>query len=209
MKIKIKDTDKVPVWGLPEAGLHLSFENNGPLPITLSKLAPLHRKIIYLNIASGILEADDIRELEQFVFQKPSGTRMEEDLSIIKKGRKSVDMVAKAGKLKKLLSNSVSTLRRLLPEYGMEDLDVLLNLEKNSKNRKTVIKLIDTLKDKIIEGQDKSVAASVGRSAGDIPTQSWRSDLKGVEKVFENNLDDIEESEEEDIIIHIGDEDSS
>lgn len=211
MKINIKDTDKVPVWGIPEAKLHLSFENNGPIPITPSTLSPFHRKVIYMNIMTGILEADDTKELERFLFQKPAAEKknIQDNLTIVKNGKQSVDMVQRAGHLKKLLNNSVASLRRLLPDCEPDDLNILLNLEKNAKNRKGVIKLIETLKEKIIAKKDSEVASSVGREAGNITTSSWRIDpivVSGTSRLFAGQLTDIEESEEDDIIIHTGDD---
>jgi len=214
MQIKIKDTNRNPMWALQETSLHLSFENNEWLNVDLSNLTRTHLETLWLNIANGILNVENIEELENVLFPKKTIV-LEKDSSVdipsvLKGDKQAVELVEKAKKIKGLLSNNVATVKKSLPQLNLESLNMVYNLEQNEKNRKTILNLVKEFKNKLIKRQEESVAKNINTVVGNPNGNYLKHQLyKGVEKAYLDNITDIEESEEHEIIIHMGEEPDS
>jgi len=199
------------MWALPEADLHLSFENNDFVKVDPKKLNPICRKILWLSIIHGVLDVEKGEELEVLVASREE-PKPADELSVIEKGRKAIDLVERAGKLKELLKNNVATIRRELPQISNpRDLQVLSNLERNGKKRKTVLKFIGELEERLNEKFGKEVAASVSQESRGVSSGQFSDNqlFRGQQKALLENMGDVIESEERDITIQIGDQDSS
>jgi len=205
MRVRIKDTDRNPMWALQETNIHLSFESNEYLNIDLSNLTRPHQEILWLNVANGVLDTPDVKELEDVLFPKK-----EEVVSppvVLNRGKQAVESVEKAKKVKELLANNVATIRKSLPQLNLANLNMVYNLEQHGKNRKTILNLVKECKKKLIEKEEKNVSDIVNTvSKGGNNNYLKHQLFKGREKAYLDNITDIEESEEHEIIIHIGEE---
>ena len=154
MRIKIVDTEKTPFWGIPEAKIWITSENNDFLEVDYKQLSPYQQQIIWSAIRMKTIEAEGDEE-----FQKEFRSLVKEHVEKRQKGyldnmrhifgvntevdKKAVENVKKVEELKEIMSNSVSTLKRVLVNYPATDLELARRIEIHNKNRKTVLKLIN------------------------------------------------------------------
>lgn len=153
MRVRIVDTEKTPFWGIPEAKIWLTFEDNNFLEVDYKQLTPYQQQTIWSAIRMKTIEAEEDEE-----FQKEFRSLIKEHVEKRQKGyldnmrhvfgvnveadKKAVENVKKVEELKEVMSNSVSTLKRVLADYPAIELELARKIEVHNKNRKTVLKLI-------------------------------------------------------------------
>ena len=117
--------------------------------------------------------------------------------------KSAVQAVDKAKEIKKLLGNSLPTLRKELPSYSAVDLETAAKLEELGKGRKTVLKLIKEL---ITKQAKANVSKVVDQKAPSAKEFQKRQVLKGENKQLLSNLTNVRESDKEQVVIKIGDD---
>jgi hypothetical protein len=217
MKIRIKDTEKTPMWGMPEVEIHLSMESNDFIPVNYEAFTPYQLQTVWSAIKAKTIEAVDDeefqlhfkatlknymekrRKLEVSNFQQTFGVEVPQDVqSKNQEAAVAANMVKKANGFRKILGNSIPSLKRVLPDYSALDLELFLKLEENNKNRKTVIKLIHSL---ISEQVKQNVSKIEAPNAPSAEEYQKRQIFKGgIEKMCESNLGDIIEEEGEEVV---------
>jgi len=213
MKIKIADTDRTPFWGIPEAEIHLSSENNDFLEVDYSVLTPYQQQTLWSAMKMKTLLVEDAESFEGDFRNMLKGyleKRQEGQISQIRQvfgvdsspeDRKAVEAVAKTKELKKVMEGSVSTLKRILPDYPAFDLGLALKVEQHGKNRKTVVKLISDL---VTKQAQKSANRVDSPNAPTVEEFENRQIFKGADKRFLSNLSGVVESEVEEVTIGPG-----
>lgn len=211
MRIKIVNTERTPFWGIPEAGIWISSEDNQFLEVDYSKLTPYQQQTIWSAIRMKTIEAEEDEE-----FQKEFRSLVKEQVEKRQKGyldnmrqlfgvnpsvnKKAVENVQKVEELKSIMSGSVSTLKRVLVDYPATELELARKIEVHNKNRKTVLKLINEL---ISKQAQKSVSKIENPNA---PSQEAfeAAQLRKDEYLgahYLSNVGDVIESEVEEIKI--------
>jgi uncharacterized protein YdiU (UPF0061 family) len=212
MKIRIMDVDKTPFWGIPEAEIHLSEEDNGFKEIDYSTFTPYQQQTLWSAIKMKTLEAKDdeqfqkdVRVMLQAYLEKRQGNQISELRQVFgvdtsPSDKQAVDAVAKAEEIKKVMNSSVSTLKKMLPDYSATDLELAYRIEQHGKNRKTVLKLINDL----IAKQTKKFASKIeSPNAPDAKEFEARQIFKGKDRQFLSNLSNVRESDKEEVVIKI------
>ncbi len=215
MEIKIKDVDKYPMWALPEANLFLSMDNNKFLNVDIEDLSPMSKVVVWNSIQLGALVSKNDEDLKEYInrLHKPkkvSNTSQDKFAESVNRVQ-SVQQIKglKNSELVKVLKSNVSTLKRELPDKSLSELRILQELEKNGKKRKTVVKIINEL----LNSEEKQVLDSVknieNKNALTEEEYQEKQIYKGLERPYLDNLQSVVQSEEEEITIRFGEDDSS
>jgi hypothetical protein len=221
MEIRIKDTIKTPMWAIMKDDnnntpvFFLSSEKNDFIPIDHTTLSPYQQQTLWYAIKMKIIEAKD-----DTVFQESFKATLKAYLEKRQKNqatefksffgtetpksvnpRQAVDAVAKANQMKKLLENSTSTLKKLFRDLTASDLELCIKIEQLGKCRKTVLKLIS---EETIRQTKENTAKIENPNAPDMKEFEKRQIYKGYDKRLLSNISNVRESEEEQVIIKIG-----
>jgi len=210
MKISIVDTDKTPFWAIPEADIYLNGENN-EVEFDPSKLTPFQQQTVWASLKMKIITSDDADDFNKdFVKmltgylekrQKNQVTQMRQVFGVdLNAGKEAIDNVQKVNELKTVMKGSISTLRKILPDYTAADLELAYKIETLNKNRKGVLKLISDL----IRNQTKASVSKVEHpNAPSAKEFEKRQVLRGENKALLSNLSGVRESDKEEVVIKV------
>lgn len=221
LQVAIRNVDKTPTWSLPGTKLFLSFESPGPVDIDISQLTLDQKKILAQDISRAVLVGKEVEELHRViassntndpVYKGGKGTlaksyshirlvRDEEEGHIVKVTQQVpitvvplVDdmMEERQGILKEFLNKHVATVKKELPGRSLSELRILRELEKNTKNRNSVVKLIDALISKAQAEvfnsiQKENNTYSANKQPSDLPAQY----LGNVTSVLESDIEEV------------------
>jgi len=199
MKIKINNVQATPMWAIPDAGVFLSYENNEWVDVDVSDWTDQQEYTLWLSLRMGLVKASDAMSFMVDFQNQLNGVAVQSAREEVKAplpvpvltkelkqpvlaDKVGLDALNKANQLLELLSHNVATLKRLLPDLNYSELGSLIKLESDNKNRKTILKLIRELR------QAKAPVVEVTK----VPKLE-NAPLVSV----------VEESENENIIIHI------
>lgn len=224
MEIKIKDIDKNPVWALPEVKIFLSAEQNDFVRVDYQNMPKQTQSIIWSAIKRDVLESKDGEDfLKSFekLLQEARLTAVQKQAPVLPKPQEVVsikeqvisspkDVVAvieRAENLKEIISMTVPSLKKKLPELNFSDLSLILKLEKNGKKRKVVLdligKLISTKRDNEVENQVKKVMNNLEDSTSD--SIEFIDVLPPKQKKLLSNVQDVVDSDKEEITVELYD----
>lgn len=222
MQIRISDVNQTPMWAIPDTSIFLSCEQNDFIDVEYLTLTPYQKQTLWSAIKMKTLEAKDDEDFQQdfrSVLGKYLQKRKESESSQLKEifgintpGKQTVsadtdavNAVSKVNDLKKVLKNSVSSLKRLLVDYVASDLETMFELEKLGKNRKTVLSLISEL---ITKQAQKNAEKIENKNAPTAQEYEDRQVFKGMNRQLLSNITPVVESEEELIAVRIKDDDT-
>lgn len=220
MQIRISDVNQTPMWAIPDTSIFLSCEQNDFIDVEYSALTPYQKQTLWSAIKMKTLEAKDDEDFQQdfrSVLGKYLQKRKESESSQLREifgidtpGKQTVsadtdavNVVSKVNDLKKVLKNSVSSLKRLLVDYVASDLETMFELEKLGKNRKTVLSLISEL---ITKQAQKNAEKIENKNAPTAQEYEDRQVFKGMNRQLLSNITPVVESEEELVAIQIKDD---
>ena len=113
----------------------LTAENPGPITMDIEALTREEAYQVMFNIRKGVLFAEgDLDLLQSKLNTTTTSTKIE--APVVNK----ID-----AKLKKILSKRVSTIKKETVDLNISDLRKVMELEKEGKNRKTVVNFLDGL----------------------------------------------------------------
>lgn len=215
LTISLIENDRFPVWSLPGTDVFLSFESPGPVNIDPVGLTEINKRAIITGAKLGQVKVTGLEQIlpppapipvldeptlpmaksyapQPLVEVSPTNFSTETVNKFVKirEEKKSID-------LKGLLSKSLSSIKKELPPRNKQELLLLRELEQKGKNRKTVVKLINDLLEKITNEVSASIAASEGKG----PKIMAPVDLPAK---FLPNLGEVVESQGETITIKLG-----
>jgi hypothetical protein len=219
MEIRIRDVNKTPIWAVPHIEkekppvLFLSAECNDFIEVDYKSLTPYQQQTVWSALKMKTLEARDDTDFQEHFRvmlkdyldkrQKNQSSQLREVFGIEQvppSGRQAINAVARANEIKKIMDNSVSTLKRLLTDFSASDLEVALKVEQHGKDRKTVVSLISELIAKQTKTNASKIDARNAPSAGEFES---RQVFKGVNRSLLSNVSGVRESEQEQVIIKI------
>jgi hypothetical protein len=222
MRIRIFNVEQTPMWAIPDTEIFLSSEQNDFLDVDYSTLTPYQKQILWSAIKMKTLEAEDDEEFQsdfRVVLREYLKKRKETESSQLREvfgietnpvsqsipvsSVEALGAVSKANELKKVLKNSVASLKRLLVDYSAVDLETLFKLEQLGKNRKTVLGFISEL---ITKQAQKNACKIENNNAPSASEYEERQVFKGMNRRLLSNITDVVESEEELVAIKIKDD---
>ncbi len=166
------------MWFLPDASVHLSEENPGPIEIDFDNLSSDNKNIIKIGINTGQIIGTLPQEIKTEQLIKPT--------EVVKDIYERDNILA--GKLQVILNQRIPNIKI---EIGkMNDsrlLNTILTLEENGKNRKTIVSLIQS---KLHE-----VSSAVLASIVEVNTNANVDQLDSLSRSFASEIEDIEETE--------------
>lgn len=219
MQIRISNVEQTPMWAIPDTPLFLSSEQNDFIDVDYSVLTPYQKQTLWSAIKMKTIEAKDDEAFQQdfrSVLGEYLRKRKESESSQLKEvfginvsnpvktnPSEAIDAVAKVNDLRKVLKNSVASLKRLLVDYSANDLEGMFKLEQLGKNRKTVLNLISEL---ITKQAQKNANKVENKNAPTAQEYEDRQVFKGMNRQLLSNITPVVESEEELVAIQIKDD---
>lgn len=169
------------MWFLPNARIHLSDENPGPIQIDQSSLNTEEQKLITIGIATGQIVVSGFTK-EEPKQEGPAVIVSQDNINNIHER----DHVL-AGRLQAVLNKRIPNLKK---EIGLindpRSLVCMIDLEKNGKARKDILLALN----KKLEAIHNSVLASIK----EIDTNATADQLDKLSKAFVADIIDIEET---------------
>lgn len=174
----------------------LTFDEPGPLVVEVDELTTNQFNQINYNLSRGALVADNPDELLKFtqilepaMIAPPKEEKVQKSITEI--------MSDQEEELVKLLAKTVSTIKKSVPALKGSELRKILMLEKDGKNRKSLIDFLDEAN----EINTKSVSSTVGEDSIDM--EAHASLVKGGLGLnqYSKNVTDVVDSEVEEITI--------
>lgn len=186
MKISLNNPDITPMWFLLGTDIALTFESPGPVNINEKDLTDLQLAEIKKAAFSQKIkiEGNELVSKELSLEQLLERQRF-----------------AKIEKYRNYLSQKLSVLKKDLSSQSISDLRGILEEEKLGKARKSVLQLIE----KLISEHQRKVFNAVGKESVNPQTPQDYKDIFGkLNKIYQNNISMIEESDIEEFEIVIG-----
>lgn len=155
--ISISNTDRIPMWYLPNSKYYLNYENN-ELIVNEEELTAAQKKIIVNDVQKGLLVSTDAlailsppkdEVIVNIAPQESSGVvganfsqkaENKYPLQLVQEEREK-----QTQQLITLLKSKPGEIKKHLKRKSLQDLRILLEQEQNNKNRKTVITMISNL----------------------------------------------------------------
>jgi hypothetical protein len=181
--------------GLPP----LTFDEPGPVDVDVQSLTPAQFNQLSYNLLRGAIAVDKPEELGHYArtLQPVGETVVEEPVTPAQP--KEIDEVIEdqQQELKKLLTKTVSTIKKSVPAMRAGELRKLLELEKSGKNRKSLVQFLD----EACEAHANAVTHHVGDEGIDLKAHAGL--VKGGLGLrrYSQNLTDVVDSEEEEVTI--------
>jgi len=188
MKIKLVNTNVTPIWSVFGTDIHLSFINDS-IEVDESKLTEEQKKEIVTAAQKNIITVEGL-ELEEKIPLTP-----QEQVEQLKQ--------EKIKNAQDFLSQKLADLKKQLKEKNISELRSLLQEEKMSKSRKTVLQTIE----KLIFKHQKDVFKKLGTEKVNIEIDK-KQDLKeifgGLASFYVDNIGEAEEDDYEEIEVSLG-----
>jgi hypothetical protein len=135
-------TEKSPFWSLVDENtrellVHLTFQNPGPVELDYDSLKDHHKKVV----AQGL----SLRYIEQVVMEEPKEEPVEEVVTEEPIGAEDRRVETQLLTAEQLLAKGVRGVRDELRDapYGAEFLTRAISVEKEGKNRVTVVQALE------------------------------------------------------------------
>lgn len=202
MKISLSELSDM--WFLIGTSVHLSFENRGPIEVNLDSLHLDHKKQLMLALQKGILLSDTPLEVIQPEIIVPKSYAAPKVVENIPQTINDTLDIRKL-ELKKFLALPYNTQKRQLKAHNIADYRLLLILEKEGKNRKSSVEMLE----QAISKHQSDVMKEVGKIESNQPLDNKKGLSAGLRQVDWNNLEDIVESDLEEVEVHLGAEEET
>lgn len=180
----------------------LTFDEPGPLEVTVKELTSRQVKQLNYNLLRGAIIVDDPNELKKYneILEPviiPSATK-----TIAKNQDISEMMKEQESELVKLLTKTISTIKKSVPALKGSELREILRLEKSGKNRKSLVGFLDEAN----KANTETVSAVVGKTPIDLEEHSKlvKGGL-GLAK-YSKNVSDVVDSEVEEVTLKTTDD---
>ena len=202
MKITLSENETM--WFLIGTKIHLSFENPGPVEVDIDSLRTDQRQQLIWSLQKGVLKSD--KPLQE-VTAKPQVAKGYAAAALTAEVKEAVSTPTvldeaneeRRKKLKVALAAPQNTFKKELKTHNVSDLRLMLELEQEGKNRKTTLNLLETAISKHQAEVMKNVTVEDSNAANPDAKK-----LLGGSKVNWQNIEEIVESEDEEVKINLG-----
>ena len=179
--------------GLPP----LTFDEPGPVEINVEELSPLQFSQVSNNLATGVITSDHPEEMLYHSVAPVVSTTLVVPQAVTEEKDINKIIEEQDNKLKQLLTKTITTIKKTVPDLNASEIRKLLELEQGGKKRKSLVQFLAEAG----VTHTEAVTNNVGSDGIDLVAHA--DVVKGGLGLgqYSTNVTDVVDSEEEEVII--------